>query len=710
MATLAPETTSEPAAGPRTIEVQVRTSSKPPISPSTTTNAAASGATDASGPTAAPAWPTDNVWLTFPPFPQPPPGVDIVPFKDFKPAGIFAAEDPSATTEREIDGLGIPTVPLRVRHSLTGKEKMKRKKKSNTVGPGGLIMRQAWYEEWAELEYQRRLTAPIDPSLPRIDRLHLAASEFKSGRALQTLQDLNRIWDHFRVFTGLLSSVKPAASRKKVIDTQPDDGEDDGDEEDEMPNAGPPKERTIPVVESTPMDAATVLPKPNVAAHSPELTQEEREHRREYFLEVRDTKTDRFLNDPENCIKIFLSGYFRDRGLMFSEKICRDGPILIAFFLNFLLRNRVFPEMEKDLKKAVAVAELARTELPHTFVISRVAPDAFSKGCESLFGVMTHSTWWAHEEPEQADASEDEREAKRQKVEQAEGEAAFLQEAAGEAEIEVITPDTMRDMEQEMKEVHADANVNGEADAPAWGESAGSFDWGAPDDTADDWGTGPTESPLAPYLGPTTLPLTHTTGIVERSTRRIKSVEMPPKPNPQQRKKSKIPVDTAPLPDAAGVEHELDAKFAKMTLVPWHEWDLYETADVRKPRLLPNSRGAAVADDGDSAEPGAHNPFKDELTVYIEPTAAAEMKVGMGVEASWVQLARVDPAVPIAVDPETFNNAWLQRQKREVGGPGVPVAPTKVWYLEQIIAVLPSFHTETIPLPTVEEVFGGEAA
>ena len=166
MATTAPQTTSEPSAGPRTIEVQVQTTSKPPTSTSATPNATASGATDASGPTAAPAWPTDggaNVWLSFPPFPQPPPGVEVVPFSEFKPAGIFVAQDPSATDEGEIDGLGIPTVALRVRHSLTAKEKMKRKKKKTTTGPGGVVVRLAWYEEWAEVEYQRRLSAPIDP-------------------------------------------------------------------------------------------------------------------------------------------------------------------------------------------------------------------------------------------------------------------------------------------------------------------------------------------------------------------------------------------------------------------------------------------------------------------------------------------------------------------------------------------------------------------
>ena len=76
-----------------------------------------------------------------------------------------------------------------------------------------------------------------------------------------------------------------------------------------------------------------------------------------------------------------------------SERTCTDGPILVRFFLNFVLRNRVFPELEKPLRKAVAVTETASRELPQTFVISKAVPeDAFSKGCELLFGSMTDST------------------------------------------------------------------------------------------------------------------------------------------------------------------------------------------------------------------------------------------------------------------------------------------------------------------------------
>ncbi|KAJ6457531.1 hypothetical protein C8R47DRAFT_1247099 [Mycena vitilis] len=61
--------------------------------------------------------------LRFPPFPQVPEGVTIVPFKSFTERGIqlFRTEDEDGDGdgfEKERDGLGIPTVALRAKHRL----------------------------------------------------------------------------------------------------------------------------------------------------------------------------------------------------------------------------------------------------------------------------------------------------------------------------------------------------------------------------------------------------------------------------------------------------------------------------------------------------------------------------------------------------------------------------------------------------------------
>ena len=92
--------------------------------------------------------------------------------------------------------------------------------------------------------------------------------------------------------------------------------DDDGDDElDEMPNMTPPK--SLPVDADAGQKAAPpqglmpgLIPPPGEP-----LNEEQRQLLREYRREVRDTRVDRFLNDPEGTIKIFFSGYYRDRSM-----------------------------------------------------------------------------------------------------------------------------------------------------------------------------------------------------------------------------------------------------------------------------------------------------------------------------------------------------------------------------------------------------------
>ncbi|CDO69572.1 hypothetical protein BN946_scf184759.g12 [Trametes cinnabarina] len=642
-------------------------------------------------------------WLTFPPFPQPPPGVDLIPFSAFKPAGIQLATEPAEPGDVERDGLGIPTVTLRVHHDLTAMEKRKRKKPTK-VGKDGVVRRAMWYEEWAEGEELRRTAGPIDPSLPRIDRLHQAAYDFKQGRPLHTNQELSQLWDRWRLYIGLISGLQPPASRKKnaqirdalaAMGEAPEDDADDDEGEEEMPPTRPPKQAEVVVTNDENARPVAPTTQPASKPFFSEFSEEERQQRREYFREVRDTRMDRFLNDPETAVKIFLSGYYRDRGMIFSEKFCRDGPILLQFFLNFLLRNRVLPESEKDLRKAVAATGQAQKELPHSFVISRAIPDDFSQGCELLFGTKTHSNVW--QVTDQGPSGDgDEPSAKRQKVTEPIA-PTVLQEAAGIEKIEVVTPDTMLAMEQDAKEVHEDVNLNGAQDA-------------APEDP-DVWDTTPKSNPLNDVLGATALPLTHTTGIVERSTRRVKAIITPP---PRAvvagtKKGKKGAVQTAEGPDAAAVERDLEERLAQVVLIPWHEWDVYDKADVTKPRILPESRGPAIEKESEIVEstegaPKPHNPFQDEITLLVEPAAAEKLLLGVGVEATWIQLARVGPSVPDEAEGGVSKAAGTAN--KHVGAAGEPAAPTKFWYMEQVLAVLPSFHSEMVPLPTTEEVFG----
>lgn len=66
---------------------------------------------------------------------------------------MFPGEDEGAI---ELDGLGIPTIELRVKHDTdepkTGKRKGKKKKKKHIEIDGEPMRRLTWWEEWEEGE------------------------------------------------------------------------------------------------------------------------------------------------------------------------------------------------------------------------------------------------------------------------------------------------------------------------------------------------------------------------------------------------------------------------------------------------------------------------------------------------------------------------------------------------------------------------------
>jgi hypothetical protein len=106
--------------------------------------------------------------LTFPPFPPVPQAVTIVPFNQFKERGIqiFASEEGD---HMERDGLGIPTIELRVQHDTDiCKTETKRKQKAkksqhmltSAATPG---VRREWWEQWMEAEDLRVSIGAYNP-------------------------------------------------------------------------------------------------------------------------------------------------------------------------------------------------------------------------------------------------------------------------------------------------------------------------------------------------------------------------------------------------------------------------------------------------------------------------------------------------------------------------------------------------------------------
>jgi hypothetical protein len=103
--------------------------------------------------------PGDAFFLRFPPFPTPPPGVTVLPFKKFKEHGIMALSNAEGS---EVDGLGIPTVELRVKHdtdvcksNANRSKETKTSAKASGQSTGSGVKKKEWWEIWAEGEMAR---------------------------------------------------------------------------------------------------------------------------------------------------------------------------------------------------------------------------------------------------------------------------------------------------------------------------------------------------------------------------------------------------------------------------------------------------------------------------------------------------------------------------------------------------------------------------
>lgn len=356
------------------------------------------------------------------------------------------------------------------------------------------------------------------------------------------------------------------------------------------------------------------------------------------------------------------------------------------------------------LRKAIAVVETAKRELPLTFVVGEALPDKVSRSFERLFGSFINNMYWdgmedkwrdsAGTKVEQPPAPTEETPTEEKVGGDASNFKEFL-ESSGEKDVQIV------DINQ--AEVNPPSSGWGDASSSAWDNQGGG--WGDPQtsDTHDgegawensgDWGTTETgwiidEPSLMEWLGPTLLPLTHTTGIMERSTRQITKVVPLPQLTQQPTKKkgkgkSKVVEEL--------VEEELEKRLAYMVVAPWRKVGDHQSSDAVAPYILPDSRGLVACDKEESqggqesSDSSIHNPAKDEIIVLITPQTAEKLHVGMGLQGVWVQIARRDPN---AEDEVVEGDS-----KKKKGAPGVNGEATKWWYLEQLMCAIPSYHAD----------------
>jgi len=394
-------------------------------------------------------------------------------------------------------------------------------------------------------------------------------------------------------------------------------------------------------------------------------------------------------------------------------------PRLIRFFLRFLLRNRVFPEAghERDFRRTLDIVDLAQKELILTSRLAKELPDKFNLACTACWGMKADGyrrLTPADEEPEstkipkveEEDQKEtDEPDAKKVKLDTDQkndidpGDAATSAVDKFEEELRAANVQVIKKAEDIlMDEPNIDANQDEDPNTGPWASGG----WGEGDydpssfapGGGDSWGTStnnwdpPEVNSLLSLLGPTALPLTHTPGVVEWAVRRIKSFTPPPAPNT-------LPKSSVATEDPEAVELELERRFAKVVLEPWIGWDQAqdEMPHLAKPRILESSRGPVVVG-GESGEgtapvsdptpadgPKPHDPVKDDITVLVEPVVLEYLSLGMGLGATWVQIAREQD---FAVD-----GAKTKKKKKK----GKSKVANRYWYIDELLMILPSYHT-----------------
>lgn len=391
------------------------------------------------------------------------------------------------------------------------------------------------------------------------------------------------------------------------------------------------------------------------------------------------------------------------------------------------------PDIQRGLQRALKVAERAEVELPATFVVAKTLEDGVSKGFGQMWGNMTNTLklWDDDDGEKEVDPEVDKDFPKAQDVvEVAEGEAADLDDnspanakkrklESGEAVPTTTTTNEEEDKDTivinsnemsvdidiaSVKDAIADnVDINGVEVAPtdgwgAWGSASGTNDlgeWGSTTNEGGGWGAERSGSPtpvvddawkieedttLRRLLGEETVRVLgerYTTGVVERSTRRVVRVVKPSSSSESKGKSGKGATTTTGKTGSADVESELETKLAHIILAPWKKIGNHIGSDVTLPVLQTHSRG----DEG-------FDPTKEEIMVLLDPMSVEKIPVGVGLTATWVQLARR------AGEGDDEEGEGKGKGKKKKGAEGKNGEGTRWWYMEQFMATLTSFHTD----------------
>ncbi|KAJ7608872.1 hypothetical protein DFH06DRAFT_1309095 [Mycena polygramma] len=310
------------------------------------------------------------------PFPEIPAGVTIASFDDFKEHCASGIQPFLGLDGIERDTLGIPTVQLVFNHA----EDVSKTNPDGADGEAGLTtpfvrpgFKKEWWQDWEEDEHLQ-MHGPYDHTLPPAVLLRLAAGHFQKYRRFPG-DVFKQLWElTFKIFTGILG-VTPVWHKASDPPNADSDISDDDFEEDY--NSRPTK---------------FLRPREPYDLYGFQPPVVENDAQIQALLAAsrvkRDARAEKFLSDPARGIQIYLSSYISAQGLMLSDRNLVNAPRLLRFFVNFLLRNEVFPDkaLNDSLKRSREIIERAGMELPLTSKIAKALPDAFSTACRDCWG------------------------------------------------------------------------------------------------------------------------------------------------------------------------------------------------------------------------------------------------------------------------------------------------------------------------------------
>ncbi|KAF5368086.1 hypothetical protein D9758_004434 [Tetrapyrgos nigripes] len=430
-----------------------------------------------------------------------------------------------------------------------------------------------------------------------------------------------------------------------------------------------------------------------------------------------ETRLQIFVEDPGRFIQVYLSSYFAKSGMQGSEykivALCR----LLTFYVNFLLRNHVLPEVEYEdnLKNALKIIDLAKTELLLVMESAKALPDEWNLACKDHFTrnraglkVETDDTTKVVESNQSDQVKtglDDHAVPKTEDVEQP-----LNGESGGWGDTSSSGWGSLSNVEVKSEEIAGDdwstssgwgtgwgaggTSQSGDMDTDPW--SAWSSGATAQDQEAKPAWTPPEPPSLQKFIGPTAFPLTHSAGIAEWSVRRIKSIDLPLPRTINDAKEDDQDSDVVGESAAAvAIERKIESTLWKVVLTPWpiSEWSSsrLEVELVNEmPRILKTSVGKVVPDGGVIVEDESdietytgplkpHDPLHDDIVIFVEEASMKSIKPGMGLGGTWVQLLR-------NADLEDNAEGVLKTTDDEP-------FETRFWFMDQLLLTLTSYHT-----------------